>query len=79
MRSILRKGAFQKSELAGWTMVGLVILTMKWAFSKSFLAEESNHLHRVSYVELNWSGWIVLIKKKIQITTGMVWPVSSDK
>ena len=29
-------GAFQKSELAVRTMAGLVILKMKWAFSKSF-------------------------------------------
>ena len=58
-------------------MDGPVILTMKQAISKSFLRK--NHLLRVSYVEFNWSGWIVLIKKKIQITTGMVWPVSSDK
>ena len=25
------------------------------------------------------SDWIVLIKSEILITTGMVWPVSSDK
>ena len=25
------------------------------------------------------SGWMVLIKSEILITTGIVWPVSSDK
>ena len=36
-------------------------------------------LFLVYYLGFDWSGWIVLIKSEILITTGMVWPVSSDK
>ena len=32
----LSLGAFQKSELIGWTIAGPVVLTMKNVFSKSF-------------------------------------------
>ena len=31
------------------------------------------------YLGFDWSGWIVLTKSEILITTGMVWPFSSDK
>ena len=36
------QGAFQKSELAGWTLARLVTLTMKQNFYKEFLLK--NHL-----------------------------------
>ena len=36
-------------------------------------------LLRANYLGFNISGWVVLIKSEILITTGMVWPVSSDK
>ena len=36
------RGAFQKSELAGWTLARLVTLTMKQNFYKEFLLK--NHL-----------------------------------
>ena len=49
---MLTKGDFQKSELAGWTMDGPVILTMKKTFSNSFFFAE-NHLLGASYVEFN--------------------------
>ena len=32
-----------------------------------------------SSIGFDWSGWIVFIKSEIFITTGMAWPVSSDK
>ena len=61
---LLSKGAFHLSELSGQTMAGAVILTMKKAFPMSF-------------------GWktisFLLMISKILITTGMVWPVSTDK
>ena len=38
-----------------------------------------NHLLRAYCSRFDWSGWIVLIKSEILITTGMVWPVSSGK
>ena len=38
-----------------------------------------NHLLRAYCLGFDWSGWIVLIKSEILITTGMVWPVSSGK
>ena len=50
---------------------------MKSDFSKRFLLK--NHLLLVYYLEFDWSGWIVLIKSEILITTGIVWPVCSDK
>ena len=34
---------------------------------------------RACYLGLDWSGWIVLIKSEILITTGMTFPVKSDK
>ena len=47
------------------------------SFFQEFLLK--NHLLRANYLGFNISGWIVLIKSEILITTGMVWPVSSDK
>ena len=46
-------------------------------FSQQFLLK--NHLLRAWYLGFDGSGWKILIKSKILITTGMVWPVSSDK
>ena len=63
--------AFQKLELAGRTIARLSRLDDEIGFLKEFF-----FLLRASYVEFNRSGWIGLIKKKIQITTGMVWPVT---
>ena len=71
------EGAFQKSELIGWTRAGPVILTMKNAFFQEFLFK--HHLLRARYLGFDWSDWIVLIKSEILIMTGMVWPGSSDK
>ena len=39
----------------------------------------NNHLLRAYYLGFDRSSWIVLIKSEILITTGMVWPVRSDK
>ena len=67
--------AFQKLELAGRTIARLSRLDdEKGFFQESFFLK--NYLLRASYVEFNRSGWIGLIKKKIQITTGMVWRVT---
>ena len=72
------KDAFLKSKLASQTLAGPVILTwMKQAFSKGFLLKI--HLLRTYYLGPDWSSWIVLVKSKILITTGMTWLVSSDK
>ena len=49
----------------------------KKGFFQEFLTK-SDFL-RVYYLWFDWSGWIALIKSKIFITTGMSWPVSSDK
>ena len=38
-----------------------------------------NNLFHTNYLGFDWSGWIVLIKSEILNTTGMVWPLSSDK
>ena len=38
-----------------------------------------NYLLCAYYLRSDWSGWIVLIKSEILITTGMVWPVSPDE
>ena len=40
---------------------------------------EKKHLLRAYYLGFDWSGWIVFTKSEILITTGTVWPVSSDK
>ena len=40
---------------------------------------QSFFLEKPSSTGFDWSGWIVFIKSEIFITTGMVWPVSSDK
>ena len=71
------KGAFHLSELAGRAITGPVSKQIKSAFSKGFLVK--NHLLRAYYLGCDWPGWIVLIRSEILITTGMVWPVSSDK
>ena len=48
------------------------------SFFQEFLLK--SHLLRAYYLGLlNISGWIVLIKSEILITTEMVWPVSSAK
>lgn len=67
--------AFQKLELAGRTIARLSRLDDEIGFYQEFFFLK-NYLLRASYVEFNRSGWIGLIKKKIQITTGMVWPVT---
>ena len=41
----LGSGAFQKS--ASWTMAGLVILTMKYAFTKKLFAEENSSVYTI--------------------------------
>ena len=64
------QGAFQKS--ASWTIAGLVILTMKKAFTK-----KKNLL--CIPVTIIGSDEVVLIKSEIIIGTGTVWPVGSDK
>ena len=64
------KGAFQKSELAGRTMTGPVILTMKSAFSKSFCWKTISFVHAIQDF-IAGSGWTVLIKSEIFVTTGM--------
>ena len=46
-------------------------------FFQEFLL--NNHLLRAYYLGFDRSSWIVLIKSEILITTGMVWPVRSDK
>ena len=47
-------------------------------FFQEFLLKKNNLL-RVSYLAFDQCGWIALIQSEILITTGMVWPVSSDK
>ena len=49
----------------------------KWngLFPEGFVEKPS----RAYCFGFDWSGWIVLIKSEILITTGMVWPVSSGK
>ena len=71
------KGAFHLSELAGRAITGPVSKQKKSAFSKGFLVK--NRLLLAYYLGFDWPGWIVLIRSEILITTGMVWPVSSDK
>ena len=44
-----------------------------------FYFKKKKHLLRAYYLGFDWSGWIVFTKSEILITTGMVWPVSSDK
>ena len=46
-------------------------------FFRGFLLK--NYLLAAHCLGFDWSGWIVLINSEILITTGMVWPVSSDK
>ena len=46
-------------------------------FFRGFLPK--NYLLPAHCLGFDWSGWIVLINSEILITTGMVWPVSSDK
>ena len=46
-------------------------------FSQEFLIK--TYFLRTRYLGFDWSGWIVLIKSEILITTGMARPVSSDK
>ena len=46
-------------------------------FFRGFLLK--NYLLPAHCLGFDWSGWIVLINSEILITTGMVWPVSSDK
>ena len=68
------RGALSKSQ--NWP-AGPVIFDNEIAFFKeSFL---KNHLLPAYYLGFDWSGWIVLIKSEILVTTRMVWLVSSDK
>ena len=64
------------SKLAGRTIAGPVSLKMKWPFQE-FLWK--NHLFRAHYSVFDWSGWIVLIKSEILVTTGRCWPLRLDK
>ena len=52
-----------------------------WKWNRLFprVFRLKNVLFRVYYLEFDWSGWRVLIKREPIIATGMVWPVSSDK
>ena len=52
-----------------------------WKWNRLFprVFRLKNVLFRVYYLEFDWSGWRVLIKRETIIATGMVWPVSSDK
>ena len=51
-------------------------LSNEIGFFQEFLRK--NHLLHAYYLRLDWSGWLVLNKSEILITTGMVWPASSD-
>ena len=62
------QGAFQKPKLADQTM----------AFFREFFLMKNYFLH-ACYLGFDWFGWIALIKSEFLITTGMAWPVSSDK
>ena len=50
---------------------------INWPFLRVFAKKAINPIPIIQ--ELDWFGWIVLIKSKILITAGMVWPASSDK
>ena len=67
------EGAFHLSELAE---LDQSVSKRNGLFPEGLL---KNHLLRAYYLWFDWSGWIVLIKSQILITTGMVWPVSSGK
>ena len=67
------KGAFQKSELTG----GTNHFDNDIGFYKELFLK--NRLLRACYLGFEWSGWIVLIKSEILVTTRMVWAVSFDK
>ena len=58
-------------------MAGAVILIKEIGFFQKTLLK--NHLLCAYYLRFDLSGWIVLIKSEIPNTTGMVWPLSSDK
>ena len=64
------EGAFKKSDLAPdrsfwkWNM-----LFLEFLMKNDFLCA----------CWFDWSGWIAFINSEILITTGMDWPVSSDK
>ena len=71
-------GAFQKSELAGRTMVEPVILNMKQPFSKSFCRKTIFFVHAIQ--ELTDLAGIFFFTGIKSVTTGMAsWPVSSDE
>ena len=65
------KDAFQRSELAGRTMAGPVILRENRLLLREFAEKPSPPAY---YLGLDWSDWIVLIKSEIPNTTGMIWP-----
>ena len=48
------KGAFQNSELAGRIMTELVILTIKWRFSKVFFNENPSPSYILFKIWLIW-------------------------
>ena len=58
-------------------MAGAVILIKEISFFQETLLK--NHLLCAYFLGFDWSRWIVLIKSEIPNTTGMVWPLSSDK
>ena len=47
----------------------------KYVFSLTFYL---THLLCIHHLEIIWSRWIVLINIGILLTTGLVWPASSD-
>ena len=58
-------------------MAGAALLIKEISFFQETLLK--NHLLCAYYLGFDWSGWIVLIKSEILNTTGIVWPLSSDK
>ena len=56
---------------------GPVRKQMKLAISTGFLPK--NVLLHACYLGFDWSGRKVVIKSEIIISTGMIWPVISDK
>ena len=74
--SKVTKSAFKRSELAGRTMAGPVILKWNRLFLRVF---DEKRFVRACCLGFDWSGWIALIKSEILITTGMALPVGSDK
>ena len=75
MNIVESKGAFHTSKLVGRIMAEH-ILTMKNALSKYFVEKPSPSC--IPFKIWQIPDWKVIISEFL-ITTGMVWPVSSDK